>query len=142
MLPRATLLLLTPLFAAAQTAATNLPEFEAASVKPVPLGTPYGGMMGGPGTGSPAGRHLEGLWRAALPVIGPRWFDDERFDIVAKVLPGTTMPQFQLMLQRLLADWFHLDMHKVVIGLRNDGRQVRSQDEACSAARDPAHMFG
>jgi uncharacterized protein (TIGR03435 family) len=118
----AALILLTPFFAAAQTAATNLPEFEAASVKPVPLGTPYGGIVGGPGSSSPGQVHYDAATLRAVisraygvqrfQIVGPRWFDDERFDIIAKIPPGTTMPQFQLMLQRLLADRFHLEMHK------------------------------
>jgi uncharacterized protein (TIGR03435 family) len=45
-------------------------------------------------------------------IAGPRWFDDQRFDIVAKIPPGTTMQQFQLMLRKLLADRFHLELHK------------------------------
>ena len=58
MTPCAALLLLMPLFVSAQTA-TNLPEFEAASVKPVPPGTEYGGMMGGPGSSSPGQIHYD-----------------------------------------------------------------------------------
>src|SRR3954447_2817569 len=101
----AALILLMPSFAAAQTVPTSAPEFEAASVKPVPLGTPYGGMMGGPGSSSPGQIHYDATTLRAVisraygvqrfQVVGPKWFDDERFDIVAKIPPGTTMPQFQ-----------------------------------------------
>jgi uncharacterized protein (TIGR03435 family) len=121
-------LLLTPFFAASQTA-TSSPEFEAASVKPLPPGTPYGGMRGGPGSSSPGQIHYDATTLRAVvaraygvhrfQIVGPRWFDDERFDIVAKIAPGTTMPRFQLMLQKfsahaskLLADRFRLELHK------------------------------
>jgi uncharacterized protein (TIGR03435 family) len=114
--------LLLPFLATAQNAATKDAEFEAASVKPVPLGTPYGGMSGGPGTGSPGQIHYQATTLRAVvakaygvqrfQIVGPGWFDDERFEIVAKVPPGTTMPTFQLMLQKLLADRFHLELHK------------------------------
>ena len=115
------LLLLAPFLAAGQSAPGS-PEFEAATVKPVPLGTEYGGMFGGPGTSSPGQIHYDATTLHAVvsraygvqrfQVIGPKWFDDERFDIVAKIPPGTTIPQFQLMLQKLLADRFHLELHK------------------------------
>ena len=69
----AVLLLLASFLASAQTS----PEFEAASVKPVPPGTPYGGMRGGPGTSSPGQiplsgrdttrRSRDGLWGTAIP---------------------------------------------------------------------------
>jgi uncharacterized protein (TIGR03435 family) len=39
-------------------------------------------------------------------IAGPRWFDGERFEIVANIPAGTTIPQLQVMLQRLLADRF------------------------------------
>jgi uncharacterized protein (TIGR03435 family) len=91
------LLLLAPL-AVAQTAPGELPEFEAASVKPVPLGTPYGGMRGGPGTGSPGQLHYEATTLRGVvaraygvqrfQIVGPTWFDDERFDIVRAQTAG------------------------------------------------------
>jgi len=113
----AVLFLLAPIVAA-QTAP---PEFEVASVKPVPLGSPYGGMRGGPGTSSPgqivySSATLRAVTAAAYGVqrsqiVGPPWFDKERFDITAKIPPNTTTHQFQLMLQKLLADRFKLELH-------------------------------
>ena len=115
------LFLLWPFLAASQTAPRS-PEFEADSVKPVPAGKEYGGMRGGPGTSSPGQVHYDATTLRAViaraysvqrfQIAGPKWFDDERFDIVAKIAPGTTMAQFQLMLQKLLADRFHLELHK------------------------------
>ena len=88
------LFLLAPFLAASQTASRS-PEFEAASVKPVPAGTEYGGMRGGPGTGSPGQIHYDATTLRAVvaraygvqrfQIAGPKWFDDERFDIVAKI---------------------------------------------------------
>jgi uncharacterized protein (TIGR03435 family) len=116
-----TILLLMPFFAAGQSA-TSSPEFEAASVKPLPPGTPYGGMRGGPGSSSPGQIHYEATTLRAVvaraygvqrfQIVGPKWLDDERFDIIAKIPANTTMPNFQLMLQKLLADRFHLELHK------------------------------
>jgi uncharacterized protein (TIGR03435 family) len=98
------------------------PEFEAATVKPVPAGTEYGGMRGGPGTSSPGQIHYDATTLRAViaraygvqrfQIAAPKWIDDERYDIVAKIPPGTAMPQFQLMLQKFLADRFQLKLHK------------------------------
>lgn len=43
---------------------------------------------------------------------GPSWLETDRFDIVAKVPPGTTQDKAKLMLQGLLADRFKLVVHK------------------------------
>jgi uncharacterized protein (TIGR03435 family) len=114
----AVLFLLAPIVAA-QTA---VPEFEVASIRPVPPGTPYGGMRGGPGTSNPGQIVYESTTLRAVTaraygvqrfqVIGPPWIDQERFDITAKVPPNTTTQQFQLMHQRLLADRFKLELHR------------------------------
>lgn len=107
------------LAAAGQTAP---PEFVAASVKPSPPGAEYGGMRGGPGTSSPGQIEYSATTLRAVTsrayglqrfqIVGPAWFDQQRYDIVAKIPPGTTAPQFQLMLQGLLADRFRMQCHK------------------------------
>jgi uncharacterized protein (TIGR03435 family) len=112
------LLFLLPPILAAQTA---LPEFEVASIRPVPPGTPYGGMRGGPGTSNPgqitySSTTLRAVTARAygvqrFQIVGPPWFDQERFDITAKVPPNTTTQQFQLMHRKLLADRFKLELH-------------------------------
>jgi uncharacterized protein (TIGR03435 family) len=142
------LLLLAPFFAAGQTAGSNLPEFEAASVKPVAPGTPYGGMRGGPGTGSPGQIHYEATTLRAIvaraygvqrfQIVGPRWFDGERYDFVARIPPGTTMPRLQLMLQRLLADRFHLELHKESRLTSVDAMTVARSGLKMRAAQPPA----
>ncbi|HUA62442.1 MAG TPA: TIGR03435 family protein [Verrucomicrobiae bacterium] len=112
----------------------SLPEFEAASVKPTTQPDPMAGMMsgggivriqmgcsGGPGTGDPGrftctATNLHTLIARAwgmdsYQIAGPGTIDSERFDIAAKIPEGTTKEQFNLMLQKLLADRFHLAVH-------------------------------
>src|SRR5580693_6300259 len=43
---------------------------------------------------------------------GPRWADSELFDIEAKASGPATIPELRLMVQALLADRFHLKMHR------------------------------
>jgi uncharacterized protein (TIGR03435 family) len=45
-------------------------------------------------------------------VSGPAWMGSERYDIVAKVPAETPRPQVMLMLQALLAERFHLRVHR------------------------------
>jgi uncharacterized protein (TIGR03435 family) len=100
--------------------------FEVASVKPAaPRSAQNGlpvGIRGGPGTADPSqmtcGFALmnELLIRAfgvkKLQVSGPAWLDTERYDIIAKVPPGTTPEQANLMLRNLLAERFGLAFHR------------------------------
>jgi uncharacterized protein (TIGR03435 family) len=110
------------LLAAIAVAQTAAPEFVAASVKPSAPGAEYGGMRGGPGTTSPGQIAYSAVTLRAvtaraynvqrIQIVGPPWFDQERYDIVAKVPPNTTLEQFRLMLQKLLADRFKLELHR------------------------------
>jgi uncharacterized protein (TIGR03435 family) len=43
---------------------------------------------------------------------GPKWLDTDRFDIVAKAPPNTSLPTLLLMVQSLLADQFQLSIHR------------------------------
>jgi uncharacterized protein (TIGR03435 family) len=101
--------------------------FEVASVKPAaPLPTGGGrggvGMRGGPGTATPGQINytyvpLKQILIAAYGVkayqlTGPAWLDSERYDIVAKVPEGATKDQLNLMLRSLLAERFHLTLHR------------------------------
>ncbi len=80
------------------------------------------GIRGGPGTADPSqmtcGFTLmnELLIRAfgikKLQIFGPAWLDTERYDIVAKVPPGTTPEQANSMLQNLLVERFGLTFHR------------------------------
>jgi uncharacterized protein (TIGR03435 family) len=109
-------------------------EFEVASVKPA-VNVPFGGRFpisgpmaetigfeGGPGSKTPGRIHYSGvslkmiLVRAygmrPYQISGPGWMETERYDIDAKY-PAETKPEdFRLMLQKLLADRFHLVLHR------------------------------
>jgi uncharacterized protein (TIGR03435 family) len=109
------------------------PVFDAASIRPAtpPVGPfnprerlacPATGC-GGPGTGSPERitftfTSLKTLIRAAYNVRSshyieaPSWMDSATFDVVANVRPGATRDEANLMLQNLLADRFHLKVHR------------------------------
>src|SRR5262245_6496527 len=101
------------------------PSFEVASVKPAApqqAGMFRIGMRGGPGTPDPGqltynNVALRNVIMNAYDVRtyqinGPKWIDSERFDIVAKIPPGTSKEDFRLMLQNLLAERFGLKLHK------------------------------
>ena len=100
------------------------PTFEVASVKPSrpPEGRLIGvGCSGGPETKDPGLFNCENmssynlLMRAynvkRYEISGPDWLDSTRFDISAKIPPGTTKEQFRLMQQNLLAERFKLTLH-------------------------------
>ncbi len=105
------------------------PAFEVASVKPSP---PFAerksnvtGWFGGPGTSDPTRVTIENYMLLGLiagaykvetyQVSGPSWLEDARetqFDITAKVPDGATKEQVPLMMQTLLAERFHLTVHR------------------------------
>ncbi len=104
--------------------------FEVASVKPHPLvaGEPAGSSFnGGPGTSDPGqitviNRTLRTLVIEAYGIRGfqiehPQWVGDERFDIIAKVPPGTTPPQAKAMMRNLLVERFDLRIRRETRGL-------------------------
>ena len=109
--------------AGAQTPDAGL-TFEVASVRPAaPLPRDFAsiGIHGGPGTADP-GQIAYGLvnmkillTRAygvkSLQILGPSWLDTEMYDITAKVPPGTTSEQLNVMLQNLLVERFGLAAH-------------------------------
>ena len=105
-------------------AAHAQPAFEVASVKASkpPDGTPRGiGCRGGPGTSDPGLITCENMSPSLLVTMwydimrfqlsGPDWMDGTRFDVTAKVPPGTTKEQVRLMEQNLLAERFKLSLH-------------------------------
>jgi uncharacterized protein (TIGR03435 family) len=48
----------------------------------------------------------------AYQISGPDWIETERFDIAAKIPPGAARDQVPMMLQSLLAERFHLSIHR------------------------------
>ena len=115
------------LFAQAQP--VSKPEFDAASVR-VDNGAFRPGALalkGGPGSSDPARitavqMPLSMLIEKAYEMEddqleGPDWVRDlngHRYTISATMPPETTKGQFQLMLQQLLAERFHLKLHEEV----------------------------
>ena len=111
-------------------------RFEVASLKPAvgltgggvsvrasgrPVARPRIGCSGGPNTNDPGqwvcnSTALSTLIMTAFKLpryqfTPPGWMDEARFDIVAKIPPGTTPEQFRLMQQDLLATRFQLAVH-------------------------------
>ena len=94
-------------------------SFEVASVKPAQENS--AGCSGGPGTTDP------GMWRCGNVSLASLisqaydlqryqfqpldWMFDTRYDVVARVGPGTTKKQFRQMQQDLLVKRFHLQFH-------------------------------
>jgi uncharacterized protein (TIGR03435 family) len=138
-------------------------SFEVASVKPAEPPSNPGmirvGMRGGPGTPDPGqitytNVSFKNLLMNAYNVkgyqlTGPKWLDNERFDIVAKVPKGATKEEARVMLQNLLAERFKLSLHRetkelpiyaLVVG-KNGSKLKESADQGpdpASAAATPA----
>jgi uncharacterized protein (TIGR03435 family) len=105
-------------------------QFDIASVKASPPGNGFGSMDGGPLPPGPFNmanhdptritwtktRLIRILMMAYdLPadrISGPNWLETETYDIVATVSPGTTVPNFKLMVQNLLKERFNLAVHQ------------------------------
>lgn len=113
------LVALLPLVAHSQASRS---AFEVATVKvvqPVP-GPSWGGIRGGPRTSDPGritinSSTLKSILRTAYglqnyQVSGPKWLEEERYEIIAKVPVGTTREQSMMMLQNLLAERFSLKL--------------------------------
>ena len=112
---------LVPLLASAAFGQIDTPQFESADVH-VSAHTPNPNMRGG---GSIRGGRYEirtanmvDLIRTAYGVEadkvlgGPSWLEWDRFDVIAKAPPATSIETARLMLQGLLADRFKLVVHK------------------------------
>ena len=96
------------------------PEFEAADVKPNTSPNPApskGGFLPGGRVDLPSmtlRQLIAGAYNLQPDMLagGPKWLDSDRFDIVAKAPPDTSIPALQLMLQSLLAERFKLVLHQ------------------------------
>jgi uncharacterized protein (TIGR03435 family) len=100
-------------------------QFEVASIKPSPPPTGRGMRVwshGGPGTDDPSMYTCENytllglIWEAfdiqSYQLSGPDWLISARFNVSAKIPPGTTKEQFRIMRQNLLAERFKLTSHR------------------------------
>ena len=141
----------------------SLPSFEVASVKVAEQPKPDAqgrlfimrGCRGGPGTTDPGtltcnNTPLRQLLVTAYTlknyqVEGPAWLDTDGYDIVAKVLAGTTKEDFNLMLQSLLAERFKVAVHRetksmqvYALSIGKGGPKVKEVDAATLEAAKAA----
>ncbi len=96
-------------------------QFEVASVKTASPDARGIRCTGGPGTSDPGSLRCENYSLSFLvmmaynlrgfQLIAPSWMDSARYDVAAKMPPGTDARQFELMQQRLLAERFGLQVH-------------------------------
>ena len=101
------------------TSDAPLPSFEVASIKQTPAGTSGGGYNLEPG-GRTVVRNftLKNLimlaWHVQLFQVqgAAGWMDTTRYDIEAKAADNASDDRSRLMLQSLLADRFHLSVHR------------------------------
>jgi uncharacterized protein (TIGR03435 family) len=97
--------------------AAELPEFEAASVKPNKSGSGHSSSHDTEGQLVATNMSLRDYIRWAFGVkdyqiSGPDWLQSERFDIVAKFPPHNGKNEVGPRLQKLLADRFRLAVHR------------------------------
>ncbi len=114
-----------PVVEAAPAVDHNL-TFEVATIKPPDPGARGYTIRGGPanrgGQSDPGqieyvNHSLQQLLLAAYGIqpfelAGPSWLENVRFDVTAKLPPGTTAEQIPAMLQNLLSERFHISAHR------------------------------
>jgi uncharacterized protein (TIGR03435 family) len=103
------------------------PTFDAASVKVVKLAThPVFGNRGGPGTSDPGRIHLccVGMFSLLMTaydveldrILGPSWIMENMgpnlYQVDATRPPDATKARYQLMMQQMLQERFHLQIHR------------------------------
>jgi uncharacterized protein (TIGR03435 family) len=94
--------------------------YDVASIRPSTLNAPTGGIDPLPGGSGYKGEGvslkvmLSVMYRVPLRQIvgGPDWLNDERFDVQAITETPYSTDDLHLMFQNLLADRFHLRIHK------------------------------
>jgi uncharacterized protein (TIGR03435 family) len=115
---RTALLLLATCAFAQPPSLSQQPSFEAATIKPSKSQPGRSATHSRPGMVVLTGKTLKGLICSAYDVKdfqvsgGPKWLDDDRYDINAKAEGATTGAQRMMMLQTLLADRFQLVIHR------------------------------
>lgn len=147
----------------AQSIPAQSPAFDAASIKVVKLAShPAFGNHGGPGTSDPGRIHLccVGMYSLLMRAYGveldrlsgPAWIMDNLgpnlYQLDATMPPATTAAQFELMMQNLLAERFHLRMHRekrnfpgYELSVATGGPKFHeSKEDASAAAPDSASL--
>ena len=117
----ARLCLVALIFLAAFSIKAQPPQFEVASVKLVEprMGSHAVGLRVEHGTATLQAATVRQIIVQAyavqrvLVIGGPTWYDDDQYDILAKAAtPDATPTEISTMLQNLLADRFHLTVHR------------------------------
>jgi len=103
------------------SAIAQAPQFEVATVKPAQEGARGSFCKGGPGTQDPGLLSCRNYSLSFLVMMaynlneyqfkGLGWMDGRRFDLDARIPAGTSVTDFRLMQQRLLAERFGLRVH-------------------------------
>ena len=124
-------------------------SFEAATIKPAsPDEAPYAGEDGRNGTLKVWNLTLRGLIVAAYGMAedriigGPKWMDENRYDILAKADYPANERELLTMLQPLLADRFHLEMHHETRTLPGYELTVDKEGVKATVVTDPARTSG
>ena len=100
-------------------AAAYAQQFEVVSIKPADPNEHGSSGRTTPGTFEMRNTTLKTLVRAAYALNeyqlegGPKWLDSDRFNVVAKFPAGVPRDQTLHMLQAMLAERFHLEIHRV-----------------------------
>ena len=98
---------------------TSAQEFEAASIRVNKSGVFAGSLERSVGQLTLRNASLRECIELAYGILdkhyalsGPTWLDSDRYDIIAKASSTTPKEQLLLMLRKLLADRFHLKVHR------------------------------
>ena len=112
-------------------------------------------VRGGPGTSDPGmviytNQNLLSMvyyaYNQYVDATTPTWIGTEHYNIEAKIPPGTTLAEFRLMLQNLLAERFHMVVHHEtrdydgydLLVARGGLKMKKSSEEDSAAAELPA----
>ena len=107
------------ILAAAVPAVSQAPAFDAASIKPSNVGTDSSSWHSRLGYMVMKNQTLQRLVAIAYGFTdeqrilgGPKWVGSDRFDVEARAVGPAKDPELLLMLQNLLAERFHLAVHR------------------------------
>jgi bla regulator protein blaR1 len=128
-------------------AVSELPAFEVISIKPRTDDTPSGRIPNGPDRFGRPNATVSELMEYAFEVRGfqiiggPGWLRSDRFEVAAKAESAVPQAQMRLMVQRLLAERFGLQVHRETremdtYGLVTARRDGQLGEKMRSSARD------